>query len=67
MFASHTARAAAASRSTDVFAYSTLAWEVIAMRHAWASHSEAERVLALGRGATLDWARWRAGDCLGRG
>jgi hypothetical protein len=49
--------AAASSRSTDVFAFGTLAWEVLAGRAPWAGHSEFSRLSALLRGETLDWAR----------
>jgi len=56
MFASRTARAAAASRSTDVFAFGTLAWELLSSRLAWEGQTEGARALALARGESLSAA-----------
>jgi len=55
--AAESSAAAAASRSTDVFAFGTLAWEVLAGRAPWAGHSEFSRLAALLHGETLDWQR----------
>ena len=49
--------AAAASRSTDAFAFGTLAWEVLAGASPWKGHSEFTRLAALLRGETLDVAQ----------
>ena len=56
MFESRTARAAAASRSTDVFAFGTLAWELLSSRLAWQGQTEAMRAQALARGESLSAA-----------
>ena len=56
MFASRTARAAAASRSTDVFAFGTLAWELLSSQLAWEGQTENSRALALARGESLSAA-----------
>ena len=53
MFATRTTRAATASRSTDVFAFGTLAWELLTSQLAWDGQSESDRLLALGRGESL--------------
>ena len=54
MFESHASKAAAASRSTDIFTFGTLAWELLTTRHAWDGHTEAGRALALSRGESLN-------------
>jgi len=46
-----------ASRSTDVYALATLAWEVLVGERPWYGFDEAERVLALRGGENLDFAR----------
>ena len=56
MFATRTALAAAASRSTDVFAFGTLAWELLSSQLAWEGQTENVRALALARGESLSAA-----------
>jgi serine/threonine protein kinase len=56
MYRSKAAPPAAASRSTDVYAFGTLMHEVLTTRVPWAGFSEAERVLALQHGENLDAA-----------
>ena len=56
MYRSKAAPPAAASRSTDVYAFGTLMHEVLTTRMPWAGFSEAERVLALQHGENLDAA-----------
>ena len=56
MYRSKAAPAAAASRSTDVFAFGTLMHEVLSARVPWREHSETERLAALLRGESLDAA-----------
>ena len=56
MFATRTARAAAASRSTDVFAFGMLAWELLSSQLAWEGQTENVRALALARGESLSAA-----------
>jgi hypothetical protein len=56
MYRSKAAPAAAASRSTDVYAFGTLMHEVLSARVPWREHSETERLAALLRGESLDAA-----------
>ena len=46
-----------ASRSTDVFALTTLCWEALVAERPWADDSEGSRLSALRSGESLDWSR----------
>jgi serine/threonine protein kinase len=56
MYRSRTAPPAAASRSTDVYAFGTLMHEVLAARVPWREYAEMDRLGALQRGENLDAA-----------
>jgi len=56
MYSSRSARSVAASRSTDVFAFGTLAWELLTSQLAWDGQTEADRLHALNRGESLSLA-----------
>ena len=45
------------SRSSDVFALGTLSWEVLVGERPWLDYDEAERVMDLRTGDSLDWSR----------
>jgi serine/threonine protein kinase len=49
--------AAQPSRSTDVYAFGTLCWEVLSGQRPWAGLTEPERLVELREGVSLDWAR----------
>ena len=56
MYRSKAAPPAAASRSTDVYAFGTLMHEVLATRVPWQGFSETDRLAALREGENLDMA-----------
>jgi serine/threonine-protein kinase len=56
MYRNSAAPPAAASRSTDVYAFGTLVHEVLSARVPWAGFTETERTIALREGGNLDMA-----------
>lgn len=56
MFNSSTSSAVAANRRTDMYAFGTLAWEVLTGRIPWELSSRAERLVAVRSGLTLDFS-----------
>ena len=56
MYRSKTSAAAAASRTTDVYAFGTLVHEMLSSRTPWREYSETDRLAALLNGENLDMA-----------
>ena len=56
MYGTRTKPALRADRRTDVYALATLCWEVLSGQRPWAGFEEAERVIELRGGGSLDWS-----------